>query len=154
MTINRQDLLVPFQSRNFLPKNFIISDKTYFIPNEGLLQEVIYPNYLKWLSALRLNKWEYKWDCDNFADAFKLFTCGYYANNINSEADGIAVGVVNYISDRRAEDGSKGGHAVNIIYLENKVGIINLDVKFLEPQTGMIFTPSQEEFNSIWTVYL
>jgi hypothetical protein len=154
MIINRQDLLAPFAEKNFLPKNFIVSDKTYFIPTESLLNESIYPNFKIWLETLKLSKWEHKWDCDNFADAFKLFACGYYDQNIDSEAEGIAIGVVNYIANIRAEDGSKGGHAVNIFYTENSNGTINLSTKFIEPQTGHIYTMTEDEFKSIWTVYI
>ena len=153
MIINRNDLIAPWSNRK-LPKNFVASDKTYFVPTESLLQDTIYPKFLIWLKALNLNKWEHKWDCDNFADAFKLFACGYYEQNIDSEAESIAVGVVNYIAELRAEDGSKGGHAVNIFYAENPSGIVNIDVKFIEPQNGRIYVPTQEEFDSIWTVYI
>jgi len=151
--INRNDLIAPWSNKK-LPKNFIASDKDYFIPTESLVQDTIYPKFLIWLKALNLNKWEHKWDCDNFADAFKLFACGYYEQNIDSEAEGIAVGVVNYMAELRAEDGSKGGHAANIFYIENAGGIVNVDFKFIEPQNGRIYTPSQQEFDSIWTIYI
>jgi hypothetical protein len=157
MIISAQDLLIPFYNRKKIPKNFVISDENYFCPTKSLIQNEIFPQYWKWLSSLRLTKWIHKWDCDNFADAFKLFSCGYYANIIEHDAKSIGIGVINYIANSKAEDGLKGGHAINIIYSENQNsndGFGNFDLLFLEPQTGQFYDLTEEEFNSIWTVYI
>jgi len=157
MIIVAQNILVPFSNNAKLPKNFVISDANYLCPKIETVTNIIYPAYVWWLRSLKLSKWTHKWDCDNFADAFKLFACGYYQQNIDSEAQGIAVGVVNYMANSRAEDGLKGGHAINIIYAQNNKNddnISDFDVYFLEPQNGRLYTLTPEEFNSIWTVYI
>ena len=157
MIISNQDLLIPFYNNNYLPKNFVISDSNYFCPTQEMVLNEIFPKYWRWMQSLRWSKWVHRWDCDNFADAFKLFACGYYEQVIESTANGIAVGVINYMANQRAEDGVRGGHAINIIYAEdekNDDGTGNFKLLFLEPQNGKIYSLSQEEFNSIWTIYI
>jgi len=93
----------------------------------------------------------------NFADAFKLFSCGYYQQTIESIANGIAIGVIYYEANSRAESGLKGGHAINIIYIDNGKNndrTNNFYPIFIEPQNGKIYKLTQEEFNSISTVYI
>ncbi|NBP03048.1 MAG: hypothetical protein EBU90_23625 [Proteobacteria bacterium] len=154
MLLSRQDLILPWATRGVIPKNFVISDKNYFAPTESIIHNSIYPHFKLWMQSLNLTKWQHDWDCDNFADAFKLFACGYYSNNIECEAEGIAIGVVNYMANIRAEDGSKGGHAANILFIEDNSSPFKFNIKFLEPQNGQIFEPKEDEFNSIWTVYI
>lgn len=154
MILSRQDLLIPWKKTGAPPKNLVISDKNYFIPTESIILNTIYPHFKVWMKSLDLTRWQHNWDCDNFADAFKLFACGYYSKNIDCQAEGIAIGVVNYMANLRAEDGSKGGHALNIFYIEDSTSPSNLTIKFLEPQNGIVFSPTEEEFKSIWTIYI
>lgn len=157
MIISITELTKPFQEAGFRPRNFVIADKDYFCPTREMITEELFPKYWQWLTSLRLTKWVHKWDCDNFADAFKLFACGYYEQVIESNANGIAVGVINYMANSRAENGLAGGHAINIIYTDdgkNDDGTDNIGLVFLEPQNGRIYNLKQEEFNSIWTVYI
>jgi hypothetical protein len=157
MIISNQDILIPFYNNRKLPRNFIISDQNYFCPNKKFVFEELFPKYWSWLNVLKLAKWEHKWDCDNFADAFKLFSCGYYSQNIESDAEGIGIGVINYMANIRAEDKSAGGHAINIIYIQNESQsdqIDNFDIIFFEPQNGSELKITEQEFDSIWTVYI
>ena len=157
MIIPAQNLLVPFSNQPRLPKNFVISDASYLCPKIETVMNTIYPAYVWWLRSLKLSQWTHKWDCDNFADAFKLFSCGYHYQNLQGDAEGIGVGVINYMANSKAEDGLQGGHAINIIYAENNKNDDNMsdfDVYFLEPQNGKLYNLKPEEFNSIWTVYI
>jgi len=158
MIIQNKQLLVPFyNNNNIIPKNFVISDTNYFCPTIEMVTNELFPKYWTCLQSLKLTKWVHKWDCDNFADAFKLFCCGYYDQNIESDANGIAIGVINYRANSKAENGLQGGHAINIVYIDdgkNDDGSDNFRPIFIEPQNGKIYNLSQEEFNSIWTVYI
>jgi hypothetical protein len=157
MIIPNQYLLIPFRKNNKIPKNFCLSDKDYFCPTLDMVKDEIFPKYWKWLTSLKLTKWVHKWDCDNFADAFKLFACGYYNEVIESEANGISVGVINYMANSKAENGLSGGHAINIVYIDNGKnddGSDDFYPLFIEPQNGTIYNLTAEEFNSIWTVYI
>lgn len=158
MKIQAQDLFIPFYNNKKLPRNFSISDADYFCPTKHMITQEIFPRYWNWLNSLNLTRWYHRWDCDNFADAFKLFACGYYQKNIDSDANGIAVGVINYVAVAKAEDNMQGAHAINMIYVQDNIqdtdGSNNFSLFFLEPQNGRIYTLTQEEFNSIYMVYI
>jgi hypothetical protein len=157
MIIEAQQLLTPFASLPQLPRNFCISDANYFCPTQTTVDNIIVPAYKWWMRSLKWTNWTHKWDCDNFADAFKLFACGWHANNTQDEAEGMAIGVINYMANQKAEDGLKGGHAINIIYTDagkNDQGEDAVQPLFFEPQTGGYYNLTAEEFQSIWTVYL
>lgn len=159
MIINAQDLLTPFATRQQLPRNFVISDANYLCPTRATVDNLIIPAYRWWMKSLKWTNWTHKFDCDNFADAFKLFACGWHANNTQDDAEGIAIGVINYMANSKAEDGLKGGHAINVIYCEgekNDDGTENFELLFMEPQNGggIFYNLTDEEFQSIWTVYL
>jgi hypothetical protein len=158
MKISAQDLFVPFANNKKLPKNFCISDADYFCPTKEMIINDIFPKYWDWLTSLNLTRWYHRWDCDNFADAFKLFSCGYYQKNIDSDANGIAIGTVDYVAIAKAEDGLQGAHAINIIYTQDNTkdedGSNDFSLMFLEPQNGRIYNLTQEEFNSIYMIYI
>lgn len=134
------------------PKNMAIADASYFCPTRDMVNNELYPNFKKWLSSINLGKWYHKWDCDNFADAFKVFCNGYYFNHIESDAESIAVGIVHYIAEHRAENGLQGAHAGNVIYLDE--GNNNLGFSYFEPQNGKLYNFSQNEFRSIKFLYV
>lgn len=122
-----------------------------------MIKNDIYPKFNWWLNSMKWARWKHRWDCDNFADAFKLFSCGYYESTIESTANGIAVGTMYYMANQRAEDGIKGGHAINIIYAQdekNDDGTSNFKLIFLEPQNGKFLNLTEEELKSIWMVYI
>ena len=152
-----QDLLSPFASCNKLPRNFVLSDANYFCPAQTMVDNLIVPAYRWWMRSLKWTNWTHKWDCDNFADAFKLFACGYHAQHTQDDAQGIAIGVINYMAMARAEDGLQGGHAINIIYVDGGKDDHGADIMqplFFEPQTGGYYNLTAAEFQSIWTVYI
>ena len=73
------------------------------------------------------------------------------------DAQGIAIGVINYMAMARAEDGLQGGHAINIIYVDGGKDDHGADIMqplFFEPQTGGYYNLTAAEFQSIWTVYI
>ena len=136
---------------NKIPRNNIIVDGSYETVDQALILEKIFPLYWRWLSAMKLTKWAHKWDCDNFSEAFRVFSTGYYAANINSNADTIAIGIIHYMSNSRNENGTEGPHAINIaISAENNL----ITPLFLEPQNGKIITLKPEEYQSIWLLYI
>ena len=157
MIVPAQDLLSPFASCNKLPRNFVLSDANYFCPAQTMVDNLIVPAYRWWMRSLKWTNWTHKWDCDNFADAFKLFACGYHAQHTQDDAQGIAIGVINYMAMSRAEDGLQGGHAINIIYTDAGADDHGADIMqplFFEPQTGGYYNLTAAEFQSIWTVYI
>jgi hypothetical protein len=133
------------------PRNNVIVDATYETVDKVLILEKIFPLYWRWLSAMKLTRWAHRWDCDNFAEAFKVFSDGFFAANIDSNAEALAIGMIHYNSNSRNENGTQGPHAINIaISMENNT----LTPLFLEPQNGKIITLKPEEYNSIWMIYM
>jgi hypothetical protein len=146
MIVDGKELLRPFFNNNQkIPKNFTIADRSYYCPKKDIIENEIYPKYRTWLRSIRLLNWSHKWDCDNFADAFKVFSSGYYQQNIDSDAESIAIGVIHY----KRSNGN--GHAINIAYTEDNNEI---KITFIEPQNGQALYLSQAEFDSIFSVYI
>jgi len=168
MNITSSDIISSFSKHplyNRMPKNFTIADGNYFCPKIEYVQDVIYPAFKIWLISCGLDKWDYKWDCDNFADAFKLFSCAYHRLEMDDGIVGIGIGVINYrsrggMTSQTNLKKPKGRHAANIIYSEalqldeNGQEKFGFDMYFLEPQTGDIYDLTPEEFKSISTVYI
>lgn len=152
MIIQPNQLLDPWRSKNLPnPRNCVAGDSSYFCPTRELVQNDLYPNFKKWLGALNLGKWYHKWDCDNFSDAFKVFSNGYYFNTVESNAESIAIGIIHYVAEKRAESGIGGGHAGNLIYLNNAN---NIELSYFEPQNGRLYNLSDGEFRSISFLYV
>jgi len=157
MIVSPEAFLYLWKDGKPYPKRMVGSDVSYFCPTKEMVENELYPNFKKWLASLNLGKWYHKWDCDNFADAFKVFCGGYYFNHIESNAEGIAVGVIHYMAEARAESGVAGAHAINIIFLnegKNEDGSDKLGCKFFEPQNGKLFDLTSGEFASISFLYV
>lgn len=153
MIIEAQKLVFPWQEKGVkLPKSFIVSDGNYYLPPYSVVKNDIIPHYWRWLMSLKLTRWNHKWDCDNFADSLKVFSAGYFHNSIESQADSLAIGTVYYMANSRTESGLKGAHAINILYYSDDGQKLNY--AFIEPQIGSRIDLTEEEFNSIWVVYI
>lgn len=150
MLINSNQINTIWRNRP-RPRSSIIVDGTYETLDKAIILNKIFPLYWRWLSMIKLTKWAHKWDCDNFAESFKVFSGGFFAANVESQAEAYAVGVIHYVANSRNEDGRKGGHAINIALTIENNQIIPL---FIEPQNGMILTLTPEEYNSIWMIYI
>lgn len=128
------------------------ADATYAVPSIDYLTDQFTFWWRKKLEERGLGKWETVWDCDDFAWTFYTDIRWAHYNSKKSNAEGISVGVVYYMSGAREEDGSGGGHAINtaIVGADNERSVV-----FLEPQRaarGMdpIITLTDNEIASIW----
>jgi len=152
MDITAPNMILGWNNKGLkIPRNIAVSDKTYFLPTLDMVNKEIFPKYWQWLKSLKLTKWVHRWDCDNFAEAFHLFACGYYQQQIESNSEGIGIGIVHYKAILRAEDNTSGGHAINTLIVNDNN---NLQVVFLEPQNGRILNLTQQEKDSIWFLYI
>jgi hypothetical protein len=152
MEVTAPDMIFNWTNNGLkIPKNIGVSDQTYFLPTLDMVNQEIFPKYWQWLASLKLTKWVHKWDCDNFAEAFHVFACGYYEQQIESNAEGIGIGIVHYKAMLRAENNTTGGHAINTLILNNNN---NIQVAFLEPQNGRILNLTQQEKDSMWLLYI
>jgi|TARA_R100000084_G_scaffold81194_1_gene37559 hypothetical protein len=111
-----------------------------YITGEG------YQAFNKWLFRRGILGWQHTFDCDNYAEAFRVFMQIVHAKAQKNKDDGsrkqaVAIGVIWYERDDR------GGHAINIIV--TKEGD-NLAIKYVEPQDGKEVFLSQTEKKSIF----
>lgn len=129
----------------------ITNKETYNTIDKPLIENKILPGYTDWLSKMKLSKYSNKWNCINFSKAFVLFSDIYHAYNIENHEDGIAIGIISYLSKSRAEDESVGIHAINVglTLKENKIKPI-----FIEPQHGKIINLKKEELETINAFYI
>ena len=134
-----------------IPGQILMPNQSFFCPKKEVVSKYIIPAYFQWLQTLSSGFWSTQWDCDNFADAFKIFSAGFYKKRINKGAEGIAIGTIHYFAKSRAENGTGGAHAINIIFGE-KDDIIQL--WFVEPQNGEFLLLTPEEYKSIWMLYI
>lgn len=122
----------------------IISDTTHMSPNKSWVSGKLYSHYDFWLIENGLNRWKKHWDCDNFAFAFYTFAQICHSrqmdkNGKTSSAQGLSIGVMFY------RIRGESGHAINIIYTEDKLW-------GFEPQTGEFLNLTEEEKDSCWFI--
>jgi|TARA_A100001201_G_scaffold113014_1_gene96813 hypothetical protein len=139
------------------PLNVFCPDANYCLYSEDFLSGKGYDRFKKWLIQRELFGWEHTFDCDNFAEAYRVFLQIVHARSQkdkddNSRKQSVAVGVVWYTRDKG------GGHAINIVISKEKgdegANINTCFVKYLEPQTGEFVELSHKEKESISYVLL
>jgi len=131
-----------------------VADGNYGVPALSYVCE----DFPKWwqtkLDERGLGEWTPQFDCDDFA--WTLYTdirWAHYATQ-KSNAEGISLGVMYYNARVRAEGGSGGGHAINVLYTEHNG---EDRVFFIEPQLAArgkspLIELSKQERESCWFV--
>jgi len=115
-----------------------------YIKGEG------YEKFKEWLFKRGILGWRHTFDCDNYAEAFRVFLQIVHSKtqkgrDDNSKKQAVAIGVIWYERDGR------GGHAINVVVtkIEDK-----LVVKFIEPQTGEELELTDSERETIFFVLI
>jgi|TARA_R100000781_G_scaffold90496_1_gene55944 hypothetical protein len=123
--------------------NYVLYSLDY-IKGEG------YTRFKDWLFKRGILGWRHTFDCDNYAEAFRVFMQIVHSKaqtdkDDNSRKQSVAVGVIWYERDGR------GGHAINVIVtkVDDK-----LTVRFIEPQDGKEVELSKSEKESIFFVLI
>jgi len=129
----------------------VTNKQTYNTIDQPLIENKILPGYTDWLLKMKLSKYSNKWNCMNFSKAFVLFSDIYHAYNVENHEDGIAIGIITYLSQSRAEDNSVGLHAINVglTFKNNRITPI-----FIEPQHGKIINLKSKELETINAFYM
>lgn len=124
---------------SIFPRHIVpyLSDKSYAIlSSKSFLQT---SKYVKWLLKIfGILGWRKRFDCDDFAIIWKLFTSLRHARSKNGQSEGVACGIIWYI---------KGdvGHAINFVKTEE-------GWKAFDPQEEVFFDLTEEERSSVWFV--
>ena len=125
--------------REFSVLHQLFSDTVYDKPKKSWILNEFYSWYSNvYLSLVGINKWQKKFDCDDFAASFKLGAQVAHSKS-KGKNDGFAVGVIWY------NDEKMGYHAINAVFTDK--GLI-----FVEPQNGKEKKLSKDEKNSIYFV--
>ena len=144
--------------KNFTNKdcNYYLNDQSYAVMDASWIKAECYKGYRKWLGLAGINKWKTNWDCDNFAQSFKMyvnllharanpetFTSKHKSGKKNAcDAHAAAVGVVFYKNSNRS------AHAINVIATEDD------EVLFFEPDGGDFLNLTNKHKESTWYVNL
>lgn len=147
-----------FNSVGAYKANMNIADSGYAVPNLDYLVNEFCPFYRQELVRMGLGTWEPQWDCDDFAWQFYTQIRWAHYRTKESMAEGIAVGVVYFMSGARAEDGSGGGHAINFAVVgdseERRLVFIEPQFAGLESRPNPVIPLNEHELKSIWFVNL
>jgi hypothetical protein len=131
------------------------TDATYAVPNK----EFLLGKFAEWfaddLKSKGIAQWKKKNDCDNFAIRFYDRAQWSHKESQKSLAEGVAVGVLFFMSGARAEDGTGGGHAINVAIVGDDN---NYEVIFIEPQLvdgkPVQLHLTEHELSSCWFVLI
>ena len=132
-------------------------DANYTLYSLNYIKGEGYEKFKKWLFRRGILGWRHTFDCDNYAEAFRVFlqivhTKAQKGKDDNSTKQSVAIGVVWYERDDR------GGHAVNVVVSKIEDESVDrtesLVVKFIEPQTGEELELTNSERETIFFVLI
>jgi hypothetical protein len=111
--------------------------QSYAVPTLAWLRGPCFDAFRARYWQADLAKWQFRWECRDFAAAFRLFAVECWARTpalnsqlsaISSESDGIAVGELWFLPDPL---NAAQGHAICPV-------ICDQGLQFIEPQTGLL----------------
>jgi hypothetical protein len=142
------------QLREILGKNIpsvhtskiFVSDAFYCMYTDDYITRDGHSKFIKWLYNRGIFKWKPSFDCDNYAESFRVYLQIIHSKAvsdslISAERQSVAIGVVWYYKD------GVGGHAINVYVTHDSTNSNAL--RFFEPQTGEIIILTEPELNSI-----
>lgn len=124
-------------------------DANYCMYSEDFILGEGYKNYKKWLFRRGIFGWRNSFDCDNYAEAFRVYLQILHTKamkNDSAKKQSVAFGVIWFNRDKG------GGHAINVFITKDKEGLVY--IKYIEPQTGEIVYLSQKEQESIFFILI
>ncbi len=144
--------------KNFTNKDcdFYLNDQSYAVMDASWIKTECYKGYRKWLDLAGIDKWKTNWDCDNFAQSFKMyvnllharanpetFTSTHKSGNKNAcDARAAGVGVIFF------KNSDRSAHAINVVATEED------EVLFFEPDDGDFLNLSDKHKETTWYVNL
>ena len=124
----------------FFPSAQVIClDRTYGCPKAEWVTGKLVPYFKRRLLVARIFGWKTSFDCNRYANAFKLAGDVLHANSPADDFESLAIGVYCFIK----LDGER--HAINVIV--TKTGPF-----FIEPQTCQKVILTTAEKQSAWLV--
>jgi hypothetical protein len=115
---------------------------SYAVPTLAWLQGPCYAAFRSRYWTENLDKWTFRWECRDFAAAFRLFAieCWATSTGVTTPAndDGLSVGEMWFLPD---PTNPNSGHAICPV-------ICDRGLQFIEPQTGQLFPCSDAQLAS------
>jgi len=160
--LSKPELIDVINEKTSIHKGLINApDANYTLYSLNYIKGEGYEKFKKWLFRRGIFGWRHTFDCDNYAEAFRVFlqivhSKAQKGKTDNSRKQAVAVGVIWY------ERAGRGGHAINIVVSKIEGGFKpysvdrteSLVVKFVEPQDGKIIELSKSELDSIFFVLI
>jgi hypothetical protein len=149
--LTKSELIDIINEKALIHKGLINApDATYSLYSLNYITGKGYNKFKNWLFKRGILGWRYTFDCDNYAEAFRVFLQIVHTKAQKGKADNyrkqaVAIGVIWYEKD------GWGGHAINLIVTKEEE---NLVVKFVEPQNGKVMELTQTELESIFFVLI
>ena len=142
--LTKSELIDIINEKALIHKGLINApDATYSLYSLNYITGKGYNKFKNWLFKRGILGWRYTFDCDNYAEAFRVFlqivhTKAQKGKDDNSTKQAVAIGVIWY------ERAGVGGHAINIVVSKIEDDLV---VRFIEPQTGeeLELTDSERE---------
>jgi len=138
--LSKPELIGIINEKGLIHKRLINApDATYALYSLNYIKGEGYEKFKKWLFRRGILGWRHTFDCDNYAEAFRVFlqivhTKAQKGKDDNSTKQAVAIGVIWY------ERAGMGGHAINIVVSKIEDESVDrnesLVVRFIEPQTG------------------
>lgn len=115
----------------------------FHVPTLRFIQGEGYAFFLRRYWAEGLGRWTVRWQCRDFASAFRLAMVECWAlTNTVSPDDGLAIGEIWFNPDPAKP---LEGHAICPVFTEN-------GLQFLEPQTGQLCPLAPAQFESRYSL--
>jgi len=112
-------------------------DTNYFVPAKSWWIDEFFPWFKLQLQHYRVWNYHSSWDCDNFAEAFKVFANICHAQTKPKKTDAVAVSEFHFLPDMALSP-----HAINYVMIDTKNGI---EFRAVEPQVPKMYTLSKTE---------
>jgi len=130
--------------------NINAPDANYCLYTENYIIGEGYKKFNNWLFNRNIIGWRHTFDCDNFAESFRVFLQIVHSKAMQKEKNlskkqSVAFGVIWFTRDKG------GGHAINFFVTKEDDKLV---VKYIEPQNGKLVSLSQKEKESIFFILI
>lgn len=131
-------------------------DVDYAVPTVEYVLKVFPKWWKEKLDDRNTGRYDYRWDCDNFALTYYVDIQWAHYNTKGSMAQGLSVGFLYYMAGAKTEGGGRGGHAINVALVGDGDG---KRIIFIEPQLAARNEPceimlSEAEIASAWMIQI
>ena len=129
----------------------LIGDAEYACPSRKYVEQDFPPYFKRCLEYFHVMDWDAQFDCEDHADAYKLFMKFAHYQTKKTSTEGIAIGCFWYMSGARAEGGG-GGHGINTVVIkeDGEYKILYVEPQWVAKGKSGILELTSAEISSAW----